>query len=445
MAIFSCHVSVHSRSREESASGGAAYRLGLRIEEGMTLHDYTRRKDIAAAFTVLPAGSPAGWDDPVLLASKMDDAEKRKNSCVAREVLVALPAEMTGPEREALTRGIADHLVEKYGVAVLCGVHLPEKKGRNHHAHILMSTRRLTPDGFGEKTRELDEKKQGAIEVQHIRESVAELTNEALKQGGYEARVDHRTLEAQEIDAWGRGDIEAAIELDRAPTKHEGRNPTVRALVQVENAEIRVNNKHRQDNAEADFLAFMEQAKKEARLMPANFDIPNREPYGRLFKATSSTPHLAPVGAAIDAHGVRSLRSNGAKSVLSMHQCVRVPAIGIPGGQQAKRGQRGPPSSVLYGHASGHRGPGEALPSVRAAPLNQSRAARFPTPKKNVLAAAMASPAPMFPSQPSTPTPNNSTQFRERLNTMRSPLALPLTPAEQARKGPKPPTFGRGW
>ena len=87
-------------------------------------------------------------------------------------------------------------------------IHAPGKEGdnRNHHAHILLTTRRLTPDGFTEKTRELDDVKQG--EVAQWRERYARLQNERLREAGIETRVDHRSLEAQGID--------------RAPTRHLG-------------------------------------------------------------------------------------------------------------------------------------------------------------------------------------------------------------------------------
>ena len=67
---------------------------------------------------------------------------------------------------------------------------------RNYHAHILMSTRKLTPEGFTEKTRELDQKHSG--EIDHWREHFADICNMHLDLAGSTARVDHRSYKDQE-------------------------------------------------------------------------------------------------------------------------------------------------------------------------------------------------------------------------------------------------------
>ncbi|WP_441368181.1 MobA/MobL family protein, partial [Acinetobacter lwoffii] len=62
---------------------------------------------------------------------------------------------------------------------------------RNYHAHILMSTRKLIPEGFTENTRELDQKHSG--EIEHWRKHFADICNMHLDMAGYTARVDHRS------------------------------------------------------------------------------------------------------------------------------------------------------------------------------------------------------------------------------------------------------------
>ena len=92
--------------------------------------------------------------------------------------------------------------MERHGCAADVAIHAPGADGdhRNHHAHILLSTRRLGPEGFTEKTRELDDQKSGPHLVTEWRERFARLQNERLRQAGIDARVDHRRLEAQGID-----------------------------------------------------------------------------------------------------------------------------------------------------------------------------------------------------------------------------------------------------
>ena len=132
----------------------------------------------------------------------------RKNSTVAREFEIALPSELSPEERKRLAVDFAKEIVARHRCAADVAIHAPGKGGdnRNHHAHILCSTRRLTPEGFTEKTRELDERKSG--EVDRWRERFAELQNERFQENGIDAQVDHRSLKAQGID--------------REPTEHLG-------------------------------------------------------------------------------------------------------------------------------------------------------------------------------------------------------------------------------
>lgn len=274
MAIYSVSVKAHSRSKGESATGGAAYRLGAAITDEQTglRYDYSRRADVACAFTVLPENAPEGWDEPARLWNEAERAEKRKNSCVSREVLVALPHEMTDEQREELARGIVGDLVRRYGVGASCGIHRPEEGEKNHHAHILITTRRLTPEGLGEKTRELDDQKQGPREVEAVRAMVAQHTNDALERYGYSARVDHRSLADQRQAALDAGDLDRAVELSRAATKHEGRRPEVRERVAEQNANTRAENEQSQAQARAEFDRLLDAAAKQGRAMPEATD-----------------------------------------------------------------------------------------------------------------------------------------------------------------------------
>ncbi|MGK4661038.1 TniB family NTP-binding protein [Pseudomonas aeruginosa] len=153
-----------------------------------------------------------------------EGAEKRKNATVARELLVALPHELDTAQRQALAEAIAGDLVKRYQVGAQVAVHLPDAEGdnRNHHAHILFTTRRLSSDGLGEKTRELDDLKRGPEEVQWIRAMVEGRTNAALEAAGHAERVDRRSLADKHAAALEAGDQVKAMETDRAPTIHDG-------------------------------------------------------------------------------------------------------------------------------------------------------------------------------------------------------------------------------
>ncbi len=70
----------------------------------------------------------------------------------------------------------------------------------SYHAHLLATTRRIEWDGFGKKTRELDDKRQGPEEIKFWRGRYAALANHALEKAGIDARVDHRSYLARGMD-----------------------------------------------------------------------------------------------------------------------------------------------------------------------------------------------------------------------------------------------------
>ena len=218
MAIFHLSVKTVSRSAGRSATAAAAYRAGVEITDERTgeIHDYTRKGGVESAELVLPAGAPEWAADRAALWNAAEQAEKRKNSTVAREVEIALPEELSPAERARLVRDFAREIVERHGCAADVCIHAPGRGGddRNHHAHILLTTRRLGPDGLTEKTRELDDQKTGKVLVTEWRERYAQLQNERLREAGLSVQVDHRTLAEQ-----GQ---------DREPTRHLG--PTATAI-----------------------------------------------------------------------------------------------------------------------------------------------------------------------------------------------------------------------
>ena len=216
MAIYHLTVKCMSRSKGQSATAAAAYRSAHRIRDVRTgeLHDYSRKGGVLHRELVLPEGAPSWARDREQLWNAAETAETRKNSTVAREFEIALPSELGAQERTALAVDFARAISLRHRCVVDVSVHRPGRGGdtRNHHAHLLCTTRRLTPEGFKDKTRELDDLKSG--EVVFWRERWATLTNERLKTRGHDARVDHRTLAAQGIA--------------REPTVHKG--PLLTAL-----------------------------------------------------------------------------------------------------------------------------------------------------------------------------------------------------------------------
>jgi len=225
VALYSVSVKPVSRGGGRSATAAAAYRNAERIVDERTgeIHDYCRRSGVDYVESFAPPGTAALTSSE--LWNKAEVTEVRKNARVAREVLVALPHELDQVQRRELSKSIAQSLANRYGTAGTLAVHHPDRDGdnRNHHAHILMTTRRIDAAGeLGEKTRELDDVKRGPQEVEWIRGMIEAYTNRALEQAGIVSRVDRRSLEMQRSAALSAGDTERAAQLDRLPTQHEG-------------------------------------------------------------------------------------------------------------------------------------------------------------------------------------------------------------------------------
>lgn len=203
MPIYHLSVKTISRSHGRSATAAAAYRAGAAITDERTgeVHDYKRKKGVDSATLFVPENCQKWTSHRASLWNAAEQAETRKNSTVAREFEIALPAELPAPEKTLLAHAFAAEIVAAHGCAADVAIHQPGKGGdsRNFHAHILCTTRRLTSTGFTEKTRELDDKKTGSAHVLFWRERWAEMVNASLEKAGVLERVDYRKKDG--IDA----------------------------------------------------------------------------------------------------------------------------------------------------------------------------------------------------------------------------------------------------
>ncbi|OYV99623.1 MAG: hypothetical protein B7Z58_18270 [Acidiphilium sp. 37-64-53] len=204
MASYHLSAKAVSRSTGRSAVGAAAYRSGERLtneRDGVT-HDYTRKGGVLSSFIVAPASAEAWASDRSGLWNRAEAAEARKDAKVAREYELALPAELSAPEREALARQFAEAVVERFGVVADVALHAPHREGdqRNWHAHILTTTRAANENGLGAKTRVLDSPKTSGAEVEALRELWAKQVNAALERARETARVDHRSFARRDAE-----------------------------------------------------------------------------------------------------------------------------------------------------------------------------------------------------------------------------------------------------
>ena len=181
------------------------------------MHDYSRRGGVNASEILAPPGSPAWALSRETLWNRVESAERRQDAQVAREIRVAIPCELSRDAGRDLVRDYVRREFVDRGMVADVAWH--DEDGPNPHSHILLTMRRIEHEDFGKKAREWN----GREPILGWREAWADCANQALAAHGSHERIDHRTLEAQRVDAEARGDHEAALRLDRPPTMHRGK------------------------------------------------------------------------------------------------------------------------------------------------------------------------------------------------------------------------------
>ena len=219
MAIMHCRAQMICRSKGRSAVAAAAYRAGEELtdeRQGMC-HNYSRRKDVVHKNIMAPENTPAWAKDRQRLWNEVEHAEKRSDSQVAREFTLAMPIELTREEQILLLEKFTADECVKRGMVADIVIH--DKGAGNPHAHVLLTTRDITPEGFGLKRRDWNPAfAKGQVKdkdkIIDFRASWAEYANAALEKNGIQERIDHRSFAEREIQL--------------IPTIHEG--PHVRAM-----------------------------------------------------------------------------------------------------------------------------------------------------------------------------------------------------------------------
>lgn len=195
MAIYHFSAQVIKRSEGRSATNAAAYRAGEKIKDetlGQTFN--YEKKDVAASFILSPPGSPEWVHDRSKLWNEVEKSETRINSQVAREINVALPIELSFEQQQELLKDFVQNTYVNNGMVADVNTHLDNPE--NPHAHIMLTMREISPNGFTEKNREWNKK-------QHLetwRESWQDFANSHLEKAGVQERIDHRSYEDQGLD-----------------------------------------------------------------------------------------------------------------------------------------------------------------------------------------------------------------------------------------------------
>ena len=201
MAVYRCEFKIISRGKGHSAMAAAAYRAAedLHCEREDERYDYTRKTSVVTSFIHAPDPAPDWMQDREQLWNAVEKSEKRKDARLAREVVLSLPHELSDEQRIALVSSFVEKQFVSQGMVADVAIHRPHYKGdyRNHHAHVLLTTREATEDGFAAKKNRLWNSK---AFLTTTREAWAVEQNRVFEQLKLDVRVDHRSLKAQGIN-----------------------------------------------------------------------------------------------------------------------------------------------------------------------------------------------------------------------------------------------------
>lgn len=266
MAVYHLKVSVGSKASGHSAAAKHDYvaREGKYAERDE--RDPADRGEVAH---VASRNMPAWAQDDARRYWDAADRHERANGRVYREVQFALPKELPERRQAALARLFARDLTAAERLPYTLSVH--RGGGRNPHAHLVISER--ANDGIERSAAQWfkrhnaqDPAAGGARKsrammptdwLRDTRAAWAEKVNEALERRGLAERVDHRSLAVRAVEAYERGDFDAAARLSREPGVHLGPGATEREVgrVMAGRPSLHVVEKHHEvesRNAEAD-------------------------------------------------------------------------------------------------------------------------------------------------------------------------------------------------
>ena len=108
-------------------------------------HDYTRKQGLVWGHIFLPDFAPVEWQERAKLWNAVEEAEKTKDSRLAREFVAALPIELGKDEWiDQLSKFIQEQFVDD-GMCADVAIH--DTDGHNPHAHIMLTVRPLNDNG----------------------------------------------------------------------------------------------------------------------------------------------------------------------------------------------------------------------------------------------------------------------------------------------------------
>ncbi|MEQ9883430.1 MobQ family relaxase [Pectobacterium brasiliense] len=207
MAIFHLEFKIVKRSEGMSSCRKAAYHARCKITDDRTgnTYDFSHRTDLFHHQILAPVSAPAHIiESSTTLWNEVERVERQKDGQTARYFDVAIPCELNNEDKiNLVVEYCHKNFVEK---GMIADIAFHDLDGQNPHAHVMLTLKSITTDGFGKKERSWNDKKNVIL----WRELWSVIANRYLAVAGSSERIDHRSIEAQHTEALEN----AAITLD---------------------------------------------------------------------------------------------------------------------------------------------------------------------------------------------------------------------------------------
>ncbi len=147
IAIYHLEAKVVSRGTGRSAVAASAYLSCSKIlnDYDGVQHDFTKKQGLVWEQIFLPDNAPHEWADRAVLWNAVEEAEKSKDSRLAREFVVALPIEL---DRDDWVMLLTEFIKGNFVADGMCAdVAIHDTDGHNPHVHIMLTVRPLDNQG----------------------------------------------------------------------------------------------------------------------------------------------------------------------------------------------------------------------------------------------------------------------------------------------------------
>ncbi|PWC10082.1 MobQ family relaxase [Brenneria corticis] len=209
MAIFHLEFKIVKRSEGMSSCRKAAYHNRSRITDDRTgnTYDFSHRTDLFHHQILAPTSAPAHIiESSTTLWNEVERVERQKDGQTARYFDVAIPCELNNEDKiKLVVEYCQKNFVDK---GMIADIAFHDLNGKNPHAHVMLTLKPITADGFGKKERSWNDKKKVIL----WREAWSTLANRYLEASGASERIDHRSIEVQHSEALENATITLNVE-----------------------------------------------------------------------------------------------------------------------------------------------------------------------------------------------------------------------------------------